>query len=67
MSGEKALDDEITTTKQSFGPNMVSGMEVILGTVKPTGKLPIDIFKLDFEKLMYTDEILYEKGFGLTI
>lgn len=67
MSAEKVLEEELTTTEKSFGPNMVSGMEVILGTVKPTGKLPIDIFKLDVEKLKYTDEVLYKKGFGLTI
>ncbi len=55
-----------TDTKKAFGPNIVAGMEVILGTYPAVGKLPIDIPLYDAETGSYTEKIVYERGFGLT-
>ncbi len=60
LSG-KVIDD-----KKAFGPNIVAGVEVIFGVYGATGKLPINIPVFDMEKKVYTDEIKYERGYGLS-
>lgn len=46
------------------GPNIIAGIEVILGVCPAKGVLPVDIPK--FENGAYTDEIVFPRGYGLT-
>ena len=51
---------------QKYGPNMPVALYMMFSEDDaPTAKLPVNIPKLD-ENYMYTDDILYERGFGLT-
>ena len=51
---------------QKYGPNMPATLYMMFSDdYAPTAKLPVNIPKLD-ENNRYTDEILYERGFGLT-
>ena len=50
----------------AFSPNLTGGVEVILGTFGASGKLPVDIPKYDPSSKSYTDEIVYQLGYGLT-
>lgn len=60
----EALVGGITETKNACGPNMVAGMEAILGVKNPTGKLPVDIPA--YENGSFTDEIRFPRGYGLS-
>ncbi|MCQ2551273.1 MAG: beta-N-acetylhexosaminidase [Clostridia bacterium] len=62
----EALTGKVVSPKKAFGPNIVAGVEVILGTYGATGKLPVNIPKFDKENLKYTKEIYYKRGRGLT-
>lgn len=55
-----------TTSKSAFGPNIIAGIEVALGVSDASGKLPVNIPKYDYESASFSDEILYERGYGLT-
>lgn len=59
----EALVGGVTGSRQAFGPNIVAGIEVILGVFDANGTLPVDIPKL--ENGAYTEEILYPRGYGL--
>ncbi len=51
---------------QKYGPNMPVALYMMFSEDDaPTAKLPVNIPKLD-ENYKYTDDILYERGFGLT-
>ena len=51
---------------KSYGANMPAGLYVMFSEEDaPTAKLPINIPGLD-DSYSYTDNILYERGFGLT-
>ena len=60
----EALVGGITQTKNACGPNLVAGMEAILGVVNPTGKLPVEIPV--YENGRFTDEIRFPRGYGLS-
>lgn len=60
----EALLVGITKTEAACGPNMIAGMEVILGVFDAKGTLPVDIPKLVNGK--YTSEIVFPRGYGLT-
>ena len=60
----EALVGGITRTKAACGPNIIAGMEVILGTFGAKGTLPVDIPKM--ENGEYTSEVIFERGFGIT-
>ena len=60
----EALVGGITETANACGPNMVAGVEAILGVVNPTGKLPVDIPV--YENGSFTDEIRFSRGYGLS-
>lgn len=48
------------------GPNIAAGVEVMFGVYGATGKLPVSIPAFDIEQKAYTDEVLYERGYGLS-
>ena len=62
----EAIIGGATGSKAAYGPNIIAAVEVILGTFEAQGKLPVNIPVFDFETKAYTDEIVYERGFGLT-
>ena len=49
----------------AYGPNIPSAMAMIFGEGSFSGVLPVDIPTLA-DDYIFTDEILYEEGFGLT-
>ena len=53
-------DDETSI----YGPNIPVAVYTAFGGNSPSGKLPIDIPKVN-DDYTYSDEILYERGFGL--
>ena len=57
--------DKVKEMRQ-YGPNMPAALYMMFSEDDaPTGKLPINIPKLD-DKYNFTDTILYQRGFGLT-
>lgn len=52
-----------TGSEMAFGPNIVAGIEVILGIFDVEGTLPVDIPK--YENGVFSEEILYPRGYGL--
>lgn len=62
----EAIIGGATTSKAAYGPNIIAGVEVALGTFGATGKLPVNVTKYDAESDSYTDEIIYKRGYGLT-
>lgn len=49
----------------AYGVNYPAALITIFGGNDPVGKLPIDVYSID-ENTQYTDEILYELGYGLS-
>ena len=62
----EALVGGITSDKAAYGPNIIAGIEVALGTFGATGKLPVNIPEFDNSNNTYTDNIVYPRGYGLT-
>ena len=62
----EALTGGVTTSEAAYGPNIIAGIEVALGTFGANGKLPVNVPKLNKNKNGYTDEIVYARGYGLT-
>ena len=62
----EALVGGITLDKAAYGPNIIAGIEVALGTFGATGKLPVNIPEFDNSNNTYTDNIVYPRGYGLT-
>ena len=62
----EALIGGATGSVAAYGPNIIAAVEVILGTYAAQGKLPVNIPVLDMETRTYTDELAYERGYGLT-
>ena len=62
----EAIIGGATGSAAAYGPNIIAAVEVILGTFTAQGKLPVNIPAYDVEANTYTDEIVYERGFGLT-
>lgn len=61
---DKVLNEGTTWPSKTFGPNTIAGMEVILGVYGAQGVLPINIPKWDGTQ--YTNEIVYQRGYGIT-
>lgn len=53
------------STELAFGPNIVAGIEVALGVMDHGGSLPVHIPRFDNTTDKYTDELVYERGYGL--
>ena len=62
----EALIGGATGSVDAYGPNIIAAVEVILGTYAATGKLPVNIPVYDFEANKYTEELAFERGYGLT-
>ena len=63
----ESLIGGITTANEAFGPNILAGVEVALGTFGASGQLPVNVYKYDEATSQYsTDEVVYPRGFGLT-
>ena len=62
----EALIGGATGSAAAYGPNIIAAVEVILGTYAAQGKLPVNIPVLDMETRTYTNELAFERGFGLT-
>jgi hypothetical protein len=62
----EALIGGATGSAAAYGPNIIAAVEVILGTFEAQGKLPVNIPVLDMATRTYTDEVAYERGYGLT-
>ena len=62
----EALTGGVTSSEAAYGPNIIAGIEVALGTFGASGKLPVNVPKLNANKNGYTDEIVYNRGYGLT-
>ena len=60
----EALVGGITESETACGPNIIAGVEVVLGVYGAKGTLPVNIPK--FSEGTYTPEILFERGYGLT-
>lgn len=61
----ESLIGGITGTTDTFGPNIVAGMEVALGTFGANGKLPVTVPAYDAEKGAFTEEVVYPRGHGV--
>ncbi|MBS7125342.1 MAG: cell wall anchor protein, partial [Coprobacillus sp.] len=62
----EAIIGGATTSKAAYGPNIIAGIEVALGTFGATGTLPVNVTKYDADSDSYTDEIVYKRGYGIT-
>lgn len=60
----EALTGGMTGSQAAYGPNLIAGVEVMLGVFPAQGTLPVDIPR--FADGTYTDEIVFPRGFGLT-
>ena len=59
------IPTEYNGETKAYGVNYPVALITVFGGSEPTGKLPVDIPKLD-ENTQYTDEILYPIGYGLS-
>jgi len=62
----EALANGITGSETAYGPNIIAGVEVILGRFAAQGKLPLDIPVYNKGSNVYTNTNVYERGYGLT-
>ncbi|MDD6711101.1 MAG: glycoside hydrolase family 3 N-terminal domain-containing protein [Sharpea porci] len=62
----EAIVGGVTSSKTAYGPNIIAGIEVVLGTYGASGKLPVNVLKYDASKDAYTNDIVYKRGYGLT-
>lgn len=62
---DEALTGGITGSEAVYGPNIIAAVEVALGVYSPQGRLPLNIFAYDSENSIYTQDVLYARGYGL--
>ena len=62
----EAIVGGVTSSKAAYGPNIIAGIEVALGTFGAQGTLPVDIPVYDMTAKLYTDTIKYKRGYGIT-
>ncbi len=60
----EALTGSVTSSEAAYGPNIIAGMEVMLGVFAAQGKLPLDI--PTYNGSSYGSNIEYAKGTGIT-
>lgn len=63
MDPTEALVGGATGSGEACGPNIIAGIEVILGIFGAEGTLPVDIPR--YEGGTFTRDILFPRGFGL--
>jgi beta-N-acetylhexosaminidase len=57
---------ETTEDTNACGPNITAGIEVAFGVFGASGKLPVNVPVFDQSTKSYTDELAYERGYGLS-
>lgn len=63
----EAIIGGATGANEAYGPNILAGMEVALGTFGASGQLPVNVYKYDDATGMYsTTDVVYPRGYGLT-
>uniref|UniRef100_UPI003F818F65 glycoside hydrolase family 3 protein n=1 Tax=Catenibacterium faecis TaxID=2764323 RepID=UPI003F818F65 len=62
----EAIVGGVTSSKAAYGPNIIAGIEVALGTFGAQGTLPVNIPVYDKTSKLYTDTIKYKRGYGIT-
>lgn len=62
----EALTGGVTSSKAAYGPNIIAGVEVILGTFGAKGTLPVNIPVLNEKNNTFTDQIVFQRGYGIT-
>ena len=60
----EALVGGATGGQAAYGPNIIAGIEVILGVCEPKGTLPVDIPAFDPDAGCYTEQIVYPRGYS---
>lgn len=65
---ERLIKGEVNKDDNACGPNITAGVEVVFGVFNPTGKLPVRVpkFKTGEGAGWFTDETIYERGYGLS-
>lgn len=59
------IPEEYNGELATYGPNYPAAVMTVFGANEPTGKLPVNVNKTD-DSHHFTDETLYEAGYGLT-
>ena len=62
----EAIVGGVTSSKAAYGPNIIAGIEVALGTFGAQGTLPVNIPVYDKTAKLYTDTIKYKHGYGIS-
>lgn len=62
----KLMRGDLTAYGPACGPNIVAGVEVAFGVFGASGKLPVNVPALDKANKVYTDQVKYPRGYGLT-
>lgn len=62
----EAIVGGVTSSKAAYGPNIIAGIEVALGTFGAQGTLPVNIPVYDKTAKLYTDTIKYKRGYSIT-
>ena len=62
----EAIVGGVTSSKAAYGPNIIAGIEVALGTFGAQGTLPVNIPVYDKTAKVYTDTIKYKRGYGIS-
>ena len=60
----QALLDGVTTSQTACGPNIIAGIEVMLGVFPARGTLPLDIPRCSGGT--FTEDIVFPRGYGLS-
>lgn len=60
----EALTGGTVSSQNAYGPNIIAGIEIILGIYGPQGKLPVNIPQ--YKNGAYITNIVYNRGYGLT-
>lgn len=61
-----AILGDVTAEKNAYGPNILAGVEIILGTFSPSGRLPLNVPVFNAEKGEFTNSFAFDRGYGLS-
>jgi hypothetical protein len=61
-----AILGDVTAEKNAYGPNILAGVEVILGTFSPSGRLPLSVPIFDAAENTFTNSFAFDRGYGLS-
>ena len=62
----EAIVGGVTSSKAAYGPNIIAGIEVALGTFGAQGTLPVNVPVYDKTTKLYSDTIMYKRGYGIS-